>query len=91
MTDLQFIKTMIEEKGIMHLDFTVEVEGVNHDTSVQVFMEFMDDLPQRHIEKIKHKFSIIDFNNGDLMHFIKYLMVGMIQMINEGQEYVWLN
>lgn len=81
MTHIEFIKTMIEEKGIS-LDTEVQEAGEPIIT-VKSLLDFLQLVPDETKKTIKETFSKIDFKNGDIMHYIKFIAKGMNNAINE--------
>lgn len=70
-----WIETFLDEKGI-EVEEVIEVEGGMFGTnfiSVGCLVEAILQAPASEKEKIKETIVKIDFCNGDLMHFFKYL------------------
>ncbi|WP_373896341.1 hypothetical protein [Virgibacillus sp. CBA3643] len=74
-----FFRTMVEEKGIIFNSFEVEVNGMVHMMDVEQIIELIESAPDHETKEIKDKFSQIDFYNGDLMDFIKFLAKSFIK------------
>lgn len=70
-----YLATLLEEKGI-DLDQDLDIEGQINLTPA-VVIEFVDQLPAKTQENIQVTFEKIDFMNGNIMHFLKYLASGM--------------
>ena len=68
-----FFRTMVEEKGILNNEFEVTHNGMTHFMNVEIVIELIESAPKHEQSKIKDTFSMIDFKNGDLMHYIKFL------------------
>ena len=64
---------MAEEKGILDTHFDVQFKGMKHWMNVEQIIELIENAPQHEQEHIKNTFSQIDFSNGDLIHYIKFL------------------
>lgn len=70
-----WIDTMMDEKGI-DLEQIIEVEGKEWGLNlipVAVVIEHMKIAPKHEQSQIKTTLVKIDFLNGDVLHFIKYL------------------
>ena len=81
-----FYRRMAEEKGILMKSFTVEVDGVAHMMNVEQIIQLIEQAPEHEQEHIKFTFSQIDFHNGDLMHYIKFLAKAFIELhFNRGE------
>lgn len=74
-----FIKTMIEEKGLSHDIVRVDHEGTAYQFTVNEIIEFIENSPGHIQEEIKSTFSKIDFNNGDLSHYLKFLALCIVK------------
>ena len=78
----QYITTLLTEKGISleHI-FEIKSDGVfgNHYVPLGVLMEFIESLDHRLQSQIRCKLIRIDFNNGNVLHFLEYLIKMMIQ------------
>lgn len=79
----KYIKTLLEEKGIsLNHTFEVESDGVfgNQYVPMEVLIEFIDSLSPTIQGQIKNKLVMIDFKNGNVLHFLEYLSKGMVQV-----------
>ena len=76
MTHIEFIKTMIEEKGISLDTCLLEKDG-HIGLTVQMLLDFIAQMHEHSIRAIKDCFSKIDFQNGDLMHYMNHLAWAM--------------
>lgn len=74
-----FYRRMVEEKGMINEGFRVVVDGVTHYMSVEFVIELIENASTDEQRKIKSTFSSIDFYNGDLMHYIKFLAKAFIK------------
>lgn len=66
---------MLEEKGI-DLEQDLNIEG-QINLTVATVLEFIYNCPAEIQKKIVRTFVQIDFANGDVMHYIKYIANGM--------------
>lgn len=73
MDQKSFYRKMAEEKGLIDIEVEVEVDGAIHFMEVENVIELIEHAPHHEQRKIKDTFSIIDFRNGDLLHYIKFL------------------
>lgn len=69
------LETMFEEKGI-DLDQDLNLEG-HINLTVRNVLELIYNAPEEIQKKIIKTFIQIDFQNGNVMHFIMYLAKGM--------------
>lgn len=74
-----FFRTMAEEKGILLQSFEIEVDGLMHMMNVDQIIMLIEQAPTFEQKKIKDTFSMIDFKNGDLMHYIKFLAKAFVK------------
>lgn len=68
-----FFRRMLEEKELMDVHFVINYKGQNHYMNTGVVLELIESSTEEEQSAVKDVFSKIDFKNGDLMHFIKYL------------------
>ncbi|MFX0057455.1 MAG: hypothetical protein ACFE8J_04065 [Candidatus Heimdallarchaeota archaeon] len=72
----QWFETFLEEKGL-DLDNTVieftNDKGIWNYMTLGTIYEYILDLPHDIQDQFKEKIVIIDFHNGDIMHFFKYI------------------
>lgn len=68
-----FYRTMVEEKGLIHQEFSIENGKDVHIFDVESVITLIENAPAEEQEVIKNTFSQIDFKNGDLLDYIKYL------------------
>jgi hypothetical protein len=84
-----FERKMIEEKGLLEACFNVTVEGVFHHIEMEVLLQFIESIKDVHIKKtIRNTLSIIDFKNGDIMHYMTHLAEGFALTQNREYELV---
>lgn len=69
------LEKMLEEKGI-DLEQDLNIEG-QINLTVATVLEFIYNCPAEIQKKIVRTFVQIDFANGDVMHYIKYIANGM--------------
>lgn len=74
-----FYRRMAEEKGILMDSFIVEVDGLAHMMNVDQIIHLIERAPEHEQKQIKNTFSKIDFYNGDLMDYIKFLAKAFIK------------
>lgn len=74
-----FFRTMAEEKGIIDQQFSVVVDGICHFMEVNQIIDLIEMAPSHEQATAKKTFSMIDFKNGDLMHYIEFLAKAFIQ------------
>lgn len=68
-----FFRSMIEEKGLTNEVITTEVDGVLIIMEVERLVTYIEQSPLHEQNTIKDTFSKIDFYNGDLLHYLKFL------------------
>ena len=73
----KWLETLITEKGV-DMDDAIELEG-HIGFTYAVLVEQLAAMPEHH-EAIKTKLVVIDFKNGDVFHFLKYLAKGIADM-----------
>lgn len=71
------IETMLKEKGI-DLEQYVNIEG-HIGLTVQMVLDYIYLTPIFIQKKIARTFLKLDFNNGDVMDYIKYLAKGIVK------------
>ena len=77
-----YITTLLTEKGIsMEHIFEIKSDGVfgNNYVPLEVLIEFIESLDRRLQDQIRLKLIRIDFNNGNVLHFLEYLTKMMVQ------------
>jgi hypothetical protein len=68
-----FFRKMIEEKELLNEVIFVEHNGFQHIVEVSFLLEVIENASESEKEQIKNTFSLIDFKNGNLMHYLKFL------------------
>lgn len=74
-----FYRKMVEEKGL--IDTPLEIiskEKEKHYMTVETVIEFIENSPKNIQDKIRNTMSLIDFKDGDLMHYMEYIAQGMV-------------
>lgn len=74
-----YLNNLISEKNL-NLQTIIEVNGKEFGTNfipLEAVIEFINELSPSVQSKIKNNFIKIDFHNGDVMHFFKYIAQGM--------------
>lgn len=77
----EWLNVFIEEKEIntaKTFEFIIN-ETWNY-LPLEVVLEFIESLPSDQQSVIKNTLVKIDFMNGDVYHFFKYLAKGMVQL-----------
>lgn len=75
-----YLNTYLEEKGISKdEDIFINDGAIEHFLNVGVVVEFMTGLSQDDQQAIKKKLVQIDFFNGDIRDFLKFVARGMIK------------
>jgi hypothetical protein len=69
-----YLETLLSEKGI-DIETPIEVEGESGTNfmSVKIVVEAICSTTKQEQDKIKDTIVIIDFKNGDLMHYFNHL------------------
>ncbi|MFT9494348.1 MULTISPECIES: hypothetical protein [Bacillota] len=68
-----FFRRMIEEKELLDEVIPIEHNGFQHIVEVGYLLELIENASEKEREQIKNAFSLIDYRNGDLMHYLKFL------------------
>ena len=77
------IRTLLSEKGIStEHTFEIKSEGMfgNHFVPIEVVIEFILSLDRPTQEQIVKTLVMIDFKNGNVLHFLEYITKGMVQL-----------
>ena len=78
-----YLTTLLSEKGIS-LDHVFEIKSDtlfgNHYVPMEVVIEFIGSLSKHTQNEIREVLVKIDFNNGNILHFIEYITKGMVQI-----------
>lgn len=73
MENKSFFRRMIEEKELLDEVIAIEHDGYQHIVEVEYLLELIESASEKDREQIKNAFSLIDFRNGNLMHYLKFL------------------
>ena len=73
-----YLNNLLDEKGLENA--TIQIEGVINDIEVSDVVNFICSLDSITQNSIKRKLVEIDFQNGDVMHFFKYIAEGMVKV-----------
>lgn len=74
----KWLDVFLDEKGIEDITFEIEHDGMMHFIEQEVLIEFIKSVPNEMKKKIKDTFVMIDFKNGDCVHFLNHLAKGMV-------------
>jgi len=80
----EWLETFLEEKNLPYEMWEIEVDGCLHYIDSDVVIEAIKNAPKNEQEQIKKTIIQIDFNNGNVNHFFKYLAKALI--IIDGKE-----
>lgn len=76
----EWFRRFLEEKGLANYTlYEIEVEGTMHFMPNEIVYNVIENLSPQHQEEVKKKIVYIDFKNGDVTDFFKYLAKGIIQ------------
>jgi hypothetical protein len=76
----KWIDVFLEEKGINKSMLEIEHKDMVHFIEFEVLIDFIKSLPANDKKKIKDTFVMIDFKNGDCLHFLNHLAKGMVSI-----------
>ncbi len=78
-----YLTLLLKEKGIS-LQHTFEIPSDslfgNHFVPMEVVLEFIESLDNQTQSKIKETLVLIDFKNGNVLHYMEYITKGMVQL-----------
>jgi len=78
-----YLTLLLKEKGIS-LQHTFEIPSDslfgNHFVPMEVLLEFIESLDNQTQSKIKETLVLIDFKNGNVLHYMEYITKGMVQL-----------
>ena len=74
-----WLDVFLEEKEIEGITFEIEHEEMIHFVEQEVLIDFIKSMPKEIKKKIKDQFVIIDFKNGDCVHYLNHLASGMVK------------
>mgnify|MGYP001583285306 CR=1 FL=1 len=76
----QYFKDFFEEKDSIKDSFEVtDSQGTLHVFDKQMVLQEILALPNKNQKQIRDRFVIIDFKNGDINHFIEYILKGLVK------------
>lgn len=75
-----FYRIMLEEKELMDEAFIVNFEGMAHIFNVEGMVTLIEQAPEEEQVQVKKVFSYLDFRNGDLMDYLKFLAECYVMM-----------
>ena len=75
---IENLKTYFEEKEIPYEVFEIENNGELHLIDNEMIIESIGNMPIAIQKKIRDKITAIDFMNGDINDFLKYIAKGLI-------------
>ncbi len=78
-----YLITLITEKG-RQIDDSIKIEG-HYCLTWEVLINFICTLPSTHKE-IKDMLIKIDFRNGDIFHYLRFLAKGMVGLTDHRDE-----
>lgn len=78
-SDDQYFKDFFEEKTSIDDSFTViDKKGTTHVFDKQMVLAEILNMSKGTKKMVRRKFTQIDYANGDINHFIKYLLKGLV-------------
>lgn len=77
---MEFMRTMMEEKGVINKIMDFESEGEFHIVPVLAVVEFIESSPEELRAQVNQTLSKIDYQNGNVLNFVEYLARGMVQI-----------
>lgn len=77
---MSYIETLLEEKNISAETLLLEEEG-HINLTIEMLIEFIYSMPAKLIEEVENTFRMIDFKNGDVMHYVTFLAKGMVEAV----------
>ena len=78
-----FVRIMLEEKGLMEKDFEVNDFEYYHIIEMETLVLFIESLPKEMYNQVKNMLSMIDFKNGNIMHYMEHLAKGYVKQYEE--------
>lgn len=79
----QYLITLLTEKGI-YLGYNIRIKSDSvfgdHTIPLLVLIEFIENLDPNSQKKIRETLVRIDFQNGNILHFFKFLAEGMVKL-----------
>ena len=79
-TTKQYFKDYFNESDKIDSSFEVtDSKGNTHIFDREMVLQEILSLPNSNQKQIRDRFVIIDFKNGDINHFIKYILKGLVK------------
>lgn len=79
-----WFRTFIEEKELTYEDWYFEIKGnpvwTNSNEAVEVIAKFKNKSTQ---ESVRRQLVMLDFKNGDINHFLHYVIKGHMEIVIE--------
>jgi len=75
----KYLETLITEKG-RDLDEWLRVDAGHINLTWHNVIEFICNLDLKTQAEIRNKLVLIDFKNGDVFHFLNYILDGMLKV-----------
>lgn len=78
-----YLRRLLDEKGISQdYVFTLDTNDYwgHHIIPIEVLIEFIDNMNPQTQTQIKQKLVVIDFKNGDILHFLEFITRKMIEV-----------
>lgn len=73
-----YLINLIEEKGV-EIEATINIDG-HIGLTWLMLIDFIDTVPEYH-DEIRKTLVSIDFQNGDVFHYLKHLATGMVKSL----------
>lgn len=77
---MSYIETLLKGKNISTETLLLEEEG-HINLTIEMLIEFIYSMPAKLIEEVESTFRMIDFKNGDVMHYVTFLAKGMVEAV----------
>ena len=77
----RYLRTLLKEKGISEdYVFTIDKDDFwgHHIVQMEVVIEFISNLDPKTQNQIKETLVMIDFKNGDILHYLEFITSKMI-------------
>ncbi|MBK9300935.1 MAG: hypothetical protein IPN14_10075 [Bacteroidetes bacterium] len=78
-----YLRRLLDEKGVSQdYVFTIDTDDYwgHHIIPMEVLIEFIDNMDPRTQTQIKQKLVLIDFKNGDVLHFLEFITRKMVEV-----------
>lgn len=77
---MSYIETLLEEKNISLETWLLKDEG-HIGLTIEMLIEFIYSMSEEIVKEIESTFRKIDYNNGDVMHYVTFLAQGMVKTV----------